>query len=64
MLNSATKYIAKHEQKLITAGPADPRSCNRNGHIRIEHKINTRVSVLNQIAGYGGTALSVATADS
>lgn len=38
MLNSATKYIAKHEQKLITAGPADPRSCNRNGHIRIEHK--------------------------
>ena len=36
--NSATKYIAKHEQKLIMAAPADPRSCNRNGHIQIEHK--------------------------
>lgn len=38
MLSSATKYIIKHEQKLITAGPADPRSCNMEGHIQVEHK--------------------------
>ncbi len=38
MLSLATKYITKHEQKLITAGPADPRSCNMIGHIQVEHK--------------------------
>ena len=38
MLSSATKYIAKPEQKLVTAGPADPRSCDMKGHIQVEHK--------------------------
>ena len=38
MLTFASKHIINHEQKFITAGPSEPRSCNMSGHIKVEHK--------------------------
>ena len=38
MLHHAPKHIKNQQQKLITSGPAEPRSCNLSGNIIVEHK--------------------------